>query len=70
LVAALGLILFFVMTHRSASLHRDPVAHHLSPEARALRRAQALAINEPNAISEKAWEHAARAYRRSRWSQP
>lgn len=35
-----------------------------------LRRAQALAVNDPTEANVIAWERAARAYRVSRWSQP
>lgn len=39
---------------------------HATPEADRLRRAQALAVNEPGDASALAWERAARAYRAQR----
>lgn len=39
-------------------------------EVSALRKAQALAANEPTEANLRAWELAARKYRALRWSQP
>lgn len=52
----------------------DPASHAGSAEevrereqATTLRRAQALAVNEPTAANVRAWESSTRAYRAQRW---